>query len=75
MTPNGWADQLGAARGPLGALTSRTLVVEQFKDALPGAPPGEYAVQQYHAASDELHAVTETLTLVRGADGQWRVVG
>ncbi len=75
VTPNGWSDQLGAARGPLGALTSRVLAVEQFMNGLPGAPPGEYAVQQYHAVFDGLHAVTETLTLVREADGRWRVVG
>jgi hypothetical protein len=75
VTADGWTNQMAAARGPLGPLTSRTLAVEQFMNGLPGAPPGEYAVQQYHAIFDRLHAVTETVTLVREQDGMWRVVG
>jgi hypothetical protein len=75
VTADAWTDQLGAARGPLGPLTSRTLAVEQRFNGLPGAPPGEYVVQQYHAVYDSRQAVTETLTLVREGDGQWRVVG
>jgi Protein of unknown function (DUF4019) len=75
VTANAWSDQLGAARGPLGRRSSRTLAVEQFLNGLPGAPPGEYAVQQYHTVFEGLHAVTETLTLVREGDGRWRVVG
>jgi hypothetical protein len=74
-TPESWANQLAAARGPLGPLTSRTLAVEQFMNGLPGAPPGEYAVQQYHAVYDSRRAAVETLTLVRETDGRWRVVG
>jgi hypothetical protein len=75
VTAAGWANKLGAARGPLGPLTSRTVAVEQAFNGLPGAPPGEYVVQQYHAVYDARQAVTETLTLLREADGQWRVVG
>jgi uncharacterized protein DUF4019 len=75
VTPEAWAVQLGAARGPLGPLTSRSVAVEQVLDGLPGSPTGKYVVQQYHAVYDARQAVTETLTLVREADGQWRVVG
>ena len=75
VTAGAWADQLGAARGPLGPLTSRVLAVEQALNGLPGAPPGDYVVQQYHAIYDQRKAVTETVTLVREADGRWRVVG
>jgi hypothetical protein len=75
VTPDAWSDQLRAARGPQGPLTSRTLAVEQTFNGLPGAPPGEYVVQQYHAVYDARQAVTETLTLLREADGEWRVVG
>ncbi len=74
-TPESWAKKLGAARGPLGHVTSRTIAVEQFLNGLPGAPPGEYVVQQYHVVYDASHAATETLTLVREADGRWRVIG
>jgi Protein of unknown function (DUF4019) len=75
VTPSSWADQLRAARGPLGPLTSRTLAVEQSFNGLPGAPPGEYVVQQYHAVYDDRKAVVETVTLMREPDGRWRVVG
>ena len=74
VSPEAWGEQLRAARGPLGPLSSRALAVEQQLDGLPGAPPGEYLVQQYHSVYDARKAVVETLTLHReGAD--WRVVG
>lgn len=75
VTPDAWSDQLRAARGPYGPLTSRALAVEQAFNGLPGAPAGEYVVRQYHAVYDARQAVTETLTLVREEDGEWRVVG
>lgn len=59
----------------IGPLTSRSLAVEQTFNGLPGAPPGEYVVRQYHAVYDARQAVTETLTLTREADGTWRVIG
>ena len=75
VTPERWAEQLGAARGPLGALTSRTLAVEQRLDGLPGAPPGQYVVRQYHSVFGGVKAVVETLTLRREDDGAWHAVG
>jgi hypothetical protein len=75
VTAESWANQLGTARGPLGPLTSRVIAVEQFLNGLPGSPPGDYVVQQYHSIYDTTHAITETLTLVREADGRWRVIG
>src|SRR5689334_13993102 len=75
VTPERWADQLAAARGPLGALTSRVCAVEQRLNGLPGAPPGEYLVRQYHSVYGGVKAVVETLTLQRETDGTWRVVG
>lgn len=65
---------LRAARGPLGPLTARALAVEQRLDGLPGAPPGEYVVRQYHSVYGGKKAVVETLTLRREA-GAWRVAG
>jgi hypothetical protein len=74
ISPEAWGDKLRAARGPLGALTSRALAVEQHLDGLPGAPPGEYVVRQYHSVFGGTKAVVETLTLRREAGG-WRVAG
>ena len=74
VTADHWAEQLHAARKPLGPLTSRTLAVEEAAKNLPGAERGEYVVQQYHSIYDS-QAVTETLTLQVGDDREWRVVG
>jgi hypothetical protein len=73
-SPEHWSDQLRAARGPLGPPTSRALAVEQHLNGIPGAPPGEYVVRQYHSVYGGTKAVVETLTLCREA-GAWRVVG
>lgn len=75
VTPEVWGERLRDARGPLGALTSRTLAVEQRLDGLPAAPAGEYVVRQYHSVYGAVKAVVETLTLLRENDGVWRVVG
>ena len=74
VTPDAWDDQLRAARAPLGPLTSRVLAVAQQLNGLPGAPPGEYVVQQYQSVYGAAKAVVETLTL-RHEAGDWRVVG
>jgi len=75
VTPDHWAEQFQAVRGPLGALTSRALAVEQQLNGIPGAPAGDYIVRQYHSVYGGVKAVVETLTLVRESDGAWRVVG
>lgn len=75
VAPEEWAEQLLTARKSLGELTSRILAVEQALKDLPGEPPGEYTVLQYHSVYDDRQAVTETVTLLREADGNWRGVG
>lgn len=75
VAPEKWAEQLTATRKPLGELASRILAVEQTLNGLPGEPPGDYVVHQYHAVYDGRQAVTETVTLLREADDNWRVVG
>jgi hypothetical protein len=74
LAPDDWGVRLREARGPLGAVTSRTLAVEQRLDGIPGAAPGEYDVRQYHSVFGGVRAAVETLTL-RHEDGAWRVVG
>jgi hypothetical protein len=75
VTPDKWSAQLKAARGPIDPVTSRTLAVEQQFKELPGAPVGQYVVQQYHSVYGNVNAVVETLTLQLEADGIWRVIG
>ena len=74
ISPDAWGEKLRAAQAPLGPLTSRALAVEQHLDGLPGAPPGEYVVRQYHSVFGGTRAAVETLTL-RREPGGWRVAG
>src|SRR5438270_2731215 len=39
-----WAQKVGAARKPLGAVTLRSVKLTQYATTLPGAPDGRYVV-------------------------------
>lgn len=75
VTQQKWSDAVQAARGPLGALRSRTLKNRAATKTLPGAPDGDYVVMQFTTAFDKKAAALETITVVHEPDGQWRVVG
>lgn len=59
---------------PLGPIKSRELKTNEYKTQLPRAPMGEYAVTQFSTQFTN-GRVTETVVLIREADGQWRVSG
>jgi hypothetical protein len=63
------------ARAPLGGLGKRDLRAAEFKTSLPGAPAGQYVVVYYDSAFAKKAAAREIVTLVRGADDTWKVVG
>ena len=50
VTEDQWAQQVGSARKPLGALVSRKLKSAQYATSLPGAPDGKYVVIQYDSS-------------------------
>lgn len=70
-----WAQQVGAVRGPLGALVQRELSNRQATSSLPGAPDGEYVVLTYDASFDKKKTATETVTVMETEDGTWAGVG
>jgi hypothetical protein len=70
-----WHQMVGAVRGPLGALISRTLKSADYKTSLPGAPDGKYVVIQYDTSFANKTAGMETITPSLDADGKWRVSG
>jgi hypothetical protein len=74
VTADGWARQAGAAREPLGAMSSRTLKSVTMAKTLPGMPDGQYAIVQYESAFAHKAAAIETVSLMSGKDG-WSVVG
>jgi uncharacterized protein DUF4019 len=42
---------------------------------MPGAPDGDYVLLQFNTTFERKAAAVETVTMVREADGVWRVVG
>lgn len=70
-----WEQSLAAARGPLGALKSRTLSSATYSRTLPGAPDGEYVVIQYSSQFANKATAVETVTPMRENDGSWKVSG
>jgi hypothetical protein len=70
-----WEKAVVDVRGTLGPLVGRKLASALYTRALPGAPPGEYVVIQYHARYVNRPMVTETVTPMRDKDGNWRVSG
>jgi hypothetical protein len=71
-----WATQVGRVRGPLGIVVYRRLKNSEPQKNPPGAPPGDYLLLTFETKFvDSEPARTETLPLIKGADGRWRAVG
>jgi hypothetical protein len=75
VTEDQWAHALAAARGPLGAVRTRTLHAAHPATELPGAPDGQYVVFEFHTQFERKRAAVETVSPMRDHDGQWRVSG
>lgn len=70
-----WQQALDSVRGPLGVVRSRQLIAAKPARSLPNAPDGEYVVIQYRTVFEHRAEATETITPMRGSDGQWHVAG
>ncbi len=70
-----WEAAAKAARGPLGAVKSRSLKSATVKTTLPGMPDGEYVVIEYETRFENKAAATETITPMKEKDGAWKVSG
>jgi hypothetical protein len=68
-----WQEILNRNRAPLGTLLSRKLTTAEYKEAIPGAPAGQYVVLQYESSFQNKSSVVETATPVLDRDGRWRV--
>jgi hypothetical protein len=64
-------------REPLGPVVGRKLRAATYSRGLPGAPPGEYVVIQFHTQFEKRSGSlsTETVTPMRVGDGPWKVSG
>lgn len=70
-----WAQNLQAARTPLGKVKSRKTKDAVFTRTIPGQPEGEYVVIQYDTAFENKADAHEMVTMVFGIDSRWRVAG
>ncbi len=75
MPPAEWGNAISKVRTPLGALVQRTLASTQTTNQFAGQPPGDYALLVYRTAFANKTDASETVTMEREADGQWRVIG
>jgi len=75
ITADAWTKSVGAVRGPIGSLKSRTLLGAKPATSLPGAPDGEYVVFQFTASFDQKANAVETVTVTHEKDGVWKVSG
>ena len=71
-----WTTQIVKARDTLGDVASRKLREAKPEKDPQGAPPGDYLLMTYDTVFSSQGAPrTETLPLIRTADGTWRAVG
>ena len=73
---NEWTTQLVKTRETIGEVASRKLKSSIPQKDPAGAPPGDYLLQTYETVFASQGAPkTETLPLIKAADGKWRAVG
>jgi uncharacterized protein DUF4019 len=75
MTQEQWATALSQARAQFGALQRRTFAGAQKGDEMPNKPPGDFVMLYFRSGFAKRENVTEQLTLERGPDGKWGIVG
>ncbi|MGH9405289.1 MAG: DUF4019 domain-containing protein [Terriglobia bacterium] len=69
-----WEAMLTRARAPLGKEESRVFRIVHEADNPPNSPPGKYEFVQYSTAYRKQPRATETVALIQGKDGKWRVI-
>jgi hypothetical protein len=75
VTEDQWAQEVGAARKPIGSVISRKVASAHYMTSLPGAPDGDYFVIRYQTSFENKRAAVETVTPMLDKDGRWRVSG
>lgn len=75
VTSEQWSLAAAQARGPMGALQSRSLRGVQTVDQLPNMPPADYLLVEYTSRFTQIQRAVETHVLVKGDDDVWRTVG
>lgn len=75
MSVPDWTKALQTYREPFGAVQQRAAVSTSFRNEMPGAPDGQYALLQFRTAFAKKSEGHESVTLELESDGKWRVIG
>jgi hypothetical protein len=75
VTKQRWTQQVGGARGALGRVLARKVLLRTYKERLPGAPDGKYVIIQFETTFEKKASAIETVTPMLDSDGVWRVSG
>ena len=75
ITRVAWETGVQQARGMVGGLVKRKIRSARHAFTLPNAPEGEYVVIQNDVAFENRPLAAETVTMMKQADGSWRVAG
>ncbi len=71
-----WSQALAAVRAPLGATLRRAVTTSTAMSELPGVPgTGDFVVLVFRTSFEKRDDALERLTLGRGPDGTYRVIG
>jgi hypothetical protein len=74
VTQATWNQTMPKARGPGGAVKSRTFRDADYTDSMPDAPPGEYVAVVYDVVFANGKKALETVVLMR-VGNSWKVSG
>jgi hypothetical protein len=75
MTVKQWDASIKEARAPYGTLGQRAILTTTFGTRVEGGPEGDYALVQFRTTFATKADARETVTLERGAEGEWHVIG
>jgi len=75
VTQDQWRQILTEVREPLGDVQRREILSTQYKTSVKKGPEGQYVVVEFTVAFSNGKETVETVTPMKEADGQWRVVG
>src|SRR5215831_16309103 len=70
-----WQSSLRTIQDSLGKAVSRRLKARLYTEVLPWEPDAEYVVLEYETTFERQMNRTESVTMVRECDGEWRVYG
>ena len=69
-----WEKRLNEVRRPIDPMVDRTLSTTEYREQLPGLPPGEYVAFVWEAYFGVKHEMLESMVLSY-VNGEWKAVG